>query len=141
MTTTLTSPTRPMRPAVIGAVLTMAAAGLLTYLALHNPPGAIPLGNNDYDTQFVNDRWITASLLLAVPIFLVSRWSGWLGAATVLVAGGLQMVIAEVTVDRYVSSGWSDGLEAFAYVYGLAEALLFAVAAVVGWVLGRRARR
>jgi hypothetical protein len=142
MTITATPPTAPRswkRPA-LGALLTSATAAGLTFLALRNPPGAIPLGNDNYDTQFVNDAWVTASLLLAVPIFLISWVSGRLGVLAALTAGFCQFVIAEVTVQRYVDSGWSDGLEGLAYLYAFFVAAGFLVVALVAWFFGRRRR-
>ena len=147
---TITEPLRSLpshRPAsswrhgALGLLLTAVAGGAMTYLALHNAPGVISHSDINVDTDFTNDNWVTASLLLVVPIFLTARVSGWFGSAAALVAGFLQFVIADVTVERFVDSGWSDGLEGLAYVYALFVAMIFAAAALVGWFTTRRKRR
>lgn len=124
-----------------GAFLTAGTAALFTYLALHNPPGVVALGADNFDTDFTNDQWVTAGLLLVVPIFLVSFRSVWFGLAAALAGGLAQFWIAEVTVERYAASDWSDGLEGLAYVYALLVAALFVGVAVLGWGLGHWRRR
>jgi hypothetical protein len=122
-------------------VLTAGAAALLTYLALHNPPGVMAQGGDDYAVEFTNGPWDTLGLLLVVPIFLIGFRSVWSGLAAAAACGLAQFVLAGVTVERYVASGWSDGLEGLAYLAALLVSGLFVGAALLGFGLGRRRRR
>jgi hypothetical protein len=134
-------PRRTWRAPAAAALLTTGVAAVLTYLALHNPPGVVPAGGSNVDTDFTNDQWVTAGLLLAIPIFVIGFRSVWFGLAAALACGVTQLVIAEVTVERYVDSGWSDGLEGLAYIYALFVAGLFVGAALIGWGVGHWRRR
>ncbi|MFI5956573.1 hypothetical protein [Cryptosporangium sp. NPDC051539] len=133
------APTRFPRAAV-GLLLTLLAGAGLAWAALAFADGAVALTDIDYRTEFVDDRWWAASLLLVVPVFLLSRTWGGLGVAVTAYLGVIQFVIAAVTVHRYQVSGWSDGLESFAYVEATGFTATFAVAAFLGWAAGRRKR-
>ncbi|MFI5960176.1 hypothetical protein [Cryptosporangium sp. NPDC051539] len=132
---------RPWRLPSLAAIATTGIAVLFTYLALHDPPGVVSAGGNDVDTDFANDQWVTAGLLLAVPIVLIGFRSVWLGLASALACGVTQFVIAEVVVERYATSDWSDGLEGLAYVYALLVTGSFLTVALVGAGVGRWRRR
>jgi glucose-6-phosphate-specific signal transduction histidine kinase len=114
----------------------VAVATATAALAFAN--GAVRISGDDYSTEFVDDPWWVASLLLVIPVFFIARAKGWLGAAVAVLVGAVQVVVAAITVHRYQVSGWSDGLESFAYLEAFAFAFVFAIAAFAGWRVGRR---
>jgi hypothetical protein len=115
------------RPGVRGVVGAVATAGLAvtvawlgTALALATAEGVTPVPGGPgetYDTEFIEGGLYVATAVVSVGLVgLAARWSwptaavGWAGAVTALWWGGSE------TVNRYVESGWSDGLEVFVYI-------------------------
>jgi hypothetical protein len=63
--------------AALGVVGTLLASVGLAAAALAFADGAVDHGNDNYSTQFVDDRWWIAGLLLVIPIFFIAAISGW----------------------------------------------------------------
>ena len=131
MTSTRVPAGRRDAVAVLG-VLALSAG--VAVLALATARGVVPLGGSSFETEFISPWWWLAFLLAPLPAVAARR-----RAATGLAAGAAlvvpQFVAAAVCVQRYRSSGWSDGLEVFAYLHPL---LLTVVAGVLVAVPGRR---
>jgi hypothetical protein len=116
-------------------------SALLIVLALGTAGGVTYLGGTSYRVEFANTGWWEAGFLLSVPICLASWRHPRLAAVYVVVALGPQVVLPVVVAHRYAASGWGDGLEALGYVFPILMAPLFAAAAVLGVVIGRRTQR
>jgi hypothetical protein len=127
--------------AALGLLLTVVAGGVLAWIALATADGAVQLDENNFETEFVDGGWWSASLLLVVPVFLLARSWGFLGAAATVFLGVIQFVVAGATVHRYQVSGWSDGLEGFAYLEAAAMVVAFGLAALVGGLVGHAQRK
>ncbi|TQS42300.1 hypothetical protein [Cryptosporangium phraense] len=130
---TTTHAPAPFPRVALGLLLTLLAGAGLAWVALAAADGAVAITDIDYRTEFVDDRWWSAGLLLVVPVFLLSRTWGGLGVAVTAYLGAIQFVVAAVTVHRYQVSGWSDGLESFAYLEAFLFTAAFAAAAFLGW--------
>ncbi|MEJ5944739.1 hypothetical protein WDZ17_05455 [Pseudokineococcus basanitobsidens] len=129
--------------AVVAAV--GATSGGVGVLALVTAPGVTRVDELAYDTTFVTAWWWLAYAL--VPVAAVVAWRVRAGYLTYVAVGAALVVphvaVAALVVARYRWSGWSDGLEVFAFLHPLG---LFAVAVVVLVVTGvvdalRRRRR
>jgi hypothetical protein len=75
-----------------------------------------PLGDDQYDTEFISAWWWLAVLLVPVPALTVRRSPATAVAQTVALVLP-HVVAAAVCVSRYRSSGWGDGLEGLAYLH------------------------
>jgi len=119
--------------AVPAAVFTALAFGTATV-------EAVEISRDSYDTSelVLNFDWWLGAFLLAVPVFVVARQYPWLAAIGVVIAAVPQCVTAYIHVVRFGESGWGDGLESFAYLYAFAMTALFAGAATLGFISGRR---
>ncbi|WP_339574120.1 hypothetical protein [Pseudokineococcus basanitobsidens] len=122
-----------------------ATSGGVGVLALVTAPGVTRVDELAYDTTFVTAWWWLAYAL--VPVAAVVAWRVRAGYLTYVAVGAALVVphvaVAALVVARYRWSGWSDGLEVFAFLHPLG---LFAVAVVVLVVTGvvdalRRRRR
>ncbi len=76
--------------------------------------------------------------LLVIPVFLATRRWPRFAVAWIAAAAVPQFVAAYETVDRYVRSGWSDGLEIFTFLWPIGMTGAFAIAAVLAAQLRRR---
>ncbi len=97
------------------AVGVLALSSGIAVLALATASGVTALGGGSYETEFISGWWWLAWLLIPIPVLAARRRP----RAAVLQAGALvlpQFVAAAVCVSRYRSSGWSDGLEIFAFL-------------------------
>ncbi len=141
MSTSTPTTARTVAPRPALAVLAVLAVGLaqatLAVLSLATASGVTYLGGSSYETEFAHPGWWWASLLLAVPVGLLSWWRPRIAAPLVLAAAVPQLALAHEVVQRYDESGWSDGLEVLAYVVAVFVVLVLAVAALAGALLGR----
>lgn len=78
---------------------------------------------------------------LGVPIWWVTRAQVWAALPAVVIPTYASFHIASTVVDRYLDSGWGDGLESLSYVINIGHAFVFAVAAAVGAFSWRSRRR
>ena len=119
-------------------------AAVFTALAFGTARGeAVEVSRDSYDTSglVLNFSWWWAAYLLVVPVFLVARRYPRLAAVGAFIAAVPQFITAYVYVVRFGESGWGDGLESFAYLYAFSMTILFAGAAVLGLISGRRSRQ
>ena len=116
----------------VSAVL--GASSAVAVLALATARGVTRLTGTTYETEFISAWWWLAFLLVPVPALAARRRPGAAAVQGVALVVP-QFVAAAVCVGRYRSSGWGDGLEAFAYLHPL---LLSAVTAAL--VVGSRRR-
>lgn len=123
---------RPLLAVALLAVTTLSALAF-TRLSLTNVDGEVYLGEGSYETEFVNMEWWWATFLLVIPIFF-GAWAGvWTAPFAVVVSTAAVYHIADTNVERYVASGWADGLETgFGVLFVVVEAVLFLGAAVAG---------
>lgn len=125
--------------AAIGFVVICGFTYLFTRLSLDNVPGITRRRNGDCcNTEFVNNGWWMAMGGLIVPIWWVTRCQVWAAIPAVAVPTYASFYIASTTIDRYVESGWGDGLESLAYVGSIGHGLLFSIAAAIGFFSWRR---
>lgn len=114
--------------AVVGA-LSVAVGGL----ALVTAPGVTRLDEFAYDTTFVTAWWWLAYAL--VPVAAVIAWRAKASYFAYVAIGAVlvvpHFVVAAVVVARYRWSGWSDGLEVFAFVHPVGLSVLAVVVLVV----------
>ena len=138
----LTSPPPPHAGlrGTVWTLLTLAAAAVTAHFALALADGVTFLGGTSYDTEFVDvDVW-SLGFLLVVPVFLAVRANPWVMPAALLAASWPQFSVASTTVERYVTSGWADGLESLAYVQPVLMTGAYLLAAGLAVVLARRQR-
>lgn len=117
-----------------GALVILTLSAGIAVLALVTARGVTPLGGDSYETEFISGWWWLAWVLIPTPVLTARRRP----RAAALQTGALvlpQFVAAAVCVSRYRSSGWSDGLEIFAF---LQPALLTAVTCVLVSLSRRR---
>lgn len=128
--------------AAIGLVILCVAAYLLTRLSLDNVAGVTRRRNGDCcDTEFANGEWWMPMFALALPIWWVTRSVPWAAIPATAIATYASFHIADTTVNRYVDSGWGDGLESLAYVGTAVHGLVFGLAALIGVVSWRHRQR
>lgn len=126
----------------IGLLVICVVTYVMTGLSLDNVPGVTKRRNGTCcHTEFVNDTWWLALAVVAVPIWWVTRSALWAGFVAVAVPTYATFYIASTTIDRYLDSGWGDGLEVLAYVGSVMHLCLFLVAATIGVWSWRRRRR
>lgn len=119
----------------IWAVAAVCLAALLVVLSLADVPGATRRANGSCcRTEFVNGPWWTACFALVVPIVLAARGSKLAGLAAALAGAAAVFFIADTVVNRYVESGWGDGLESLGYVYAMVQSVVFFLAVPLGRV-------
>ncbi|NEM06849.1 hypothetical protein GCU54_12610 [Geodermatophilus normandii] len=126
-------PDLPAALAVVVAVLAVSAG--IAALALALAQGVVPLGGSSYRTEFISPWWWLAFLLVPVPAVAARTRAATAAAATAALVVP-QFAAAAVVVGRYRSSGWSDGLEVFAFGHPL---LLTLVTAILVALVRRRA--
>ncbi|WP_091363537.1 hypothetical protein [Geodermatophilus telluris] len=122
------------RADLAAALLLLAASTAVAVLALATARGVVPVGDDAVATEFVSGWWWLAFLLAPVPALVARQRRAAARALTVALVGP-QFVAAAVCAARYRSSGWGDGLEAFAFLHPL---LLTAVATALAAALRRR---
>lgn len=126
----------------VGSVLllafTAALAVTLATLSLTTAFGVVHLGGDDYATEFAQMGWWAAGWLLVVPVGLLGWARPVLAPLGVLAATVPPFVVAYVSEQRALDSGWSQGLDVFGYIYAAAMTLGFVGAALLGWQLSRR---
>jgi hypothetical protein len=131
-----------MKVALVAAVLTVVVAMLVAWLSLHDVPGVQRTERGGCcETTFVHDGLWATMFLLALPIGFIARRSLLLAVGTSIAASIATFAVAHEVVHRYAVSGWSDGLEVFAYVEAAAMTFVWVLAAVVGraaWPVERR---
>ena len=125
---------RDLAVEVAGALVVLVLSVAIAVLALATADGVTRLSDIDYRTEFISAWWWLAFPLVGVPAATSRRR---LRAAVLQTAALVlpQYIAAAICVARYRSSGWSDGLEVFAFVHPL---LLTGIAAALVMVLGRR---
>ena len=106
-------------------------AATVALLALWAADGAVRVSRDTFRTEFIDVAVWNLAWLLVVPVFVATRTWPRLAVAWVAAAALPQFVAAYVTVARYVRSGWSDGLEIFAFVWPIFMTGAYAVAAVL----------
>lgn len=133
---------RDMIHVVVGLLVICLATYAFTHLSLDNVPGPTKRPNGDCcDTQFVNDRWWMAMVVIAIPIWWVTRSSLWAALPALAIPVYATFHIASTTVQRYHDTGWGDGLEVFSYVGSFFHLAIFLTAAAVGVYSWRRRHR
>lgn len=126
----------------IGLVVICVAAYAFTRLSLDNVNGVTRRRNGDCcNTEFVNNQWWLPMFALALPIWWVTRSVVWAAIPAIAVPTFASFHVADTTVNRYVQSGWGDGLESLAYVGTIVHGFLFVLAAVIGIFSWRRRQR
>lgn len=134
---------RPFRPrgwfdwTAVAASVVVASA--IPAYALVSATGVTPLGDDNFDTEFISAAWAWAWLLVLIPgvaAWVRPRVSAVLGVAVVVP----QVVAAGICVGRYSASGWGDGLEVLAFLLPAGMVVLIAVQLVVA-ALVRRSRQ
>ncbi len=126
----------------IGLAVICVLSYLLTRLSLDSVPGVTRRANGDCcNTEFVNNGWWLAMVGLGVPVWWVTRTLPWLAIPAVVIPTYATFHVASTVIDRYLDSGWGDGLEVLSYVVSLGHALVFLVAAAIGIFSWRRRRR
>jgi len=125
--------------AAIGLVVICGLTYLFTRLSLDNVSGATRRRNGTCcNTEFVHGEWWLPMIGLVVPIWWVTRMMVWASIPAFAMPTYATFYVADTTVNRYVESGWGDGLESLAYVGSVIHGLLFAVAAAIGVLSWRR---
>lgn len=123
---------------VLLLVGTAALATALATLSLGTAFGVVHLGGDAYATEFAQPGWWAAGWLLVVPVGLLGWVRPGLAPLGVLAAAVPPFVVAYVSEQRALDSGWSQGLDVFGYIYAAAMTLGFVGAACCGRSLGRR---
>ncbi|GAA5146861.1 hypothetical protein GCM10023340_18410 [Nocardioides marinquilinus] len=143
--TAVRSTTRRSHDLPVAAALAVLAVGLAwgaVAWALDAADGAVRVspGSTSYRTEFIDTGIQLPASVVAVVLVVVAGWFSW------RVAGlGLAGVVAalwwgaSVTVRRYEDSGWSDGLEVFAFVVPILAAVFGALGLAV--LVAARGRR
>jgi len=138
---TVASSPHDIKRALVWTLVTVAGACAVAYLALADVAGVTRVAGSTYETEFVNGGWWNLGFALAVPVYLATRASYWFAPAAVLIATVAQLYIADTVVERYLESGWGDGLESLSYAWAIAMGVFFALAAVGGVVVTHVRRR
>jgi hypothetical protein len=94
--------------------------------------GVVQTGTVTYRTEFADPTWLTVAWLLVIPVWVAGRavpahWRLWAALAALP-----QWLLALRVVQRYHETGWSDGLETFAFVGAFALTVAFVAAARAG---------
>jgi hypothetical protein len=116
------------------ALLVLALSVGVAVLALTTADGATRLDDITYRTEFISAWWWLACLLVPIPVLTARRRPRAALLQTVALVVP-QFVAAGVCVSRYRSSGWSDGLEVFAFL------LPIALTALTAWLVTLLRRR
>lgn len=123
----------------LGALGTAAVAIAIPVYALADASGVTYLGDSSYDTEFITIAWSWSWLLVLIPG--AAAWFrpllAWLLGFVVVVP---QIVAAAVTVGRYTTSGWGDGLEGLSFLLPIGMTVLVAAQILIATAV-RRARR
>jgi hypothetical protein len=115
---------------------------LLTRLSLDNVPGVTRRPNGSCcSTTFVNGGWWQAFIVLVIPIWVAARPYSWAGLLALAVPTCATFYIANETTNRYINSGWGDGLRIFNYVGSTVHLVAFLAACGYGSLAYRRRRR
>ncbi|CAN5304733.1 hypothetical protein BH18ACT9_BH18ACT9_14250 [soil metagenome] len=125
---------------LVWVAVTLAGSVAIGLVGLAAARGVTRIGRSSYDTEFIHPATSGALLLLLLPAMMAGRSAGRLVVPVVLAAAVPQWLVAGEVVGRYQESGWGDGLEVFAYLTPLWVGFLCAVAASLGWLLGRNRR-
>lgn len=122
--------------AVAGAA---AVAIAIPVHALVTATGVTYLGDSSYDTEFIALSWSWSWLLVLIPG--VAAWFrpllAWLLGFVVVVP---QIVAAAVTVGRYTTSGWGDGLEGLSFLLPIGMTVLVAAQILIATAVRRHRR-
>jgi hypothetical protein len=113
----------PLQLAAIGL-----AAVLINWMALDAASGVVHVGPGPtLDTEFIDvPRWL-ASLVLCIPLWAFGRRWGRLAPCLLaaVAASAAPFWAFNVMVDRYASSGWSQGLEYLGIIFPVFFSLCF----------------
>ncbi len=125
----------------VGLVVVSVVSYAAVRLSLDDVAGATRRPNGSCcDTEFVHG-WVWPWMLaIALPIFVIARWQPVLGLLAAAIASYASFHIVSVGIDRYLDSGWGDGLEILGYIGSAVHAFAFALAAGLGYVWWRRRR-
>jgi len=120
--------------------VTLVGSVVIGLVGLAAARGVTRIGRSSYETEFIHPTTSAVLLLLVLPALLAGWSTGRLVVPAVLAAAVPQWFVAGEVVERYQESGWGDGLEVFAYLTPVWVGLLCALAASLGWLVGRNRR-
>lgn len=132
---------RSRTEACLGLVVVSVLSYVAVRLSLDDVAGATRRPNGSCcDTEFVNGWVWPWVLVIALPILWVAGRQPVLGLLAAAIASYASFHIVSVGIDRYLESGWGDGLESLGYIGSAAHAIVFALAAGLGYVWWRHRR-
>jgi len=129
---------------LLGLALALAAVGCVvagTLLGLHFASGATATTDVDHHVEFMDPAWHALSWL-AVPLVVAAAWhSPWCAAVAGVAGAAVGLGGAAETVRRFDASGFSSGLEIFAFLSPLGFLAVAMIGLVIGGTLGHQQRR
>lgn len=120
------------------AVATTAASFGVGAWALAAASGVTQISGTDYNTEFIDGTvsWLATLLLVGVYLATARHVAAGLLAAVGLVAG--QAWAMTVCIQRYIDSGWGDGLEVLGYLGPIFLGFYALVVILVTWLVRRK---
>lgn len=134
-------PRRELFVPLMLVLLSTAASVSIALVALDLAAGVTQTPGGCCETEFIDETTLAFLWLIPPILVLAAAWSWRLALLGVLAVAVPQWLAMGVVMERYAESGWSDGLEVVGYLVPIQTALVGAVGALVGALVGGGVRR
>ena len=123
------------------SVAATVASAFISRLALDRAGGVTRPGGRCCETEFIDTAVLNASWLLVPVLAIAAVFSVRVAFVGLVGVAVPQFWAMKVTGDRYVESGWSQGLEVLGYLFPIGLIAVAVLCMSAGWHIGRRRRQ
>ena len=123
------------------SVAATVASAVIARLALDRASGVTRPGGRCCETEFIDGAVLNASWLLVPVLAIAAAFSVRLALTGLVGVAVPQFWAMKVAGDRYVESGWSQGLEVLGYLFPVGLMAVAVLCMSLGWHIARPRRQ